>query len=127
MQIQLDHFIVHVNDLGESVAFYTSVLGLVDEGRDGPFAVLRVSPDLTIQLAPWGTKGNEHYAFALSATDFAAVFERIEQAGVPYGDAFDAVGNMAGPGLESGARGMGKSIYFFDPNRHLLEIRHYEA
>ena len=28
-------------------------------------------------------------------------------------------------GTETGARGPGKTIYFFDPSRHLLEIRCY--
>jgi hypothetical protein len=32
---------------------------------------------------------------------------------------------MRGPGIESGARGDAPSVYVFDPNRHLIEIRHY--
>ena len=125
--MKLDHLIVKVNDLDASVAFYTSIVGLVREGMDGPFMVLRVDPELTVQLAPFGTQGNEHYAFALSPPEFAAVFARLRAAGVPYGDSFHAVGNMLGPGEETGARGVGKALYFFDPNRHLLEIRHYDV
>src|SRR5450755_2428429 len=48
----LDHIIVKVNDLEASVAFYTSVLGFIAEGTDGPFTVLRVGADFQIQLAP---------------------------------------------------------------------------
>jgi hypothetical protein len=33
---------------------------------------------------------------------------------------------MRGPGEETGARGPGQAIYFFDPSQHLIEIRHYE-
>ena len=39
------------------------------------------------------------------------------------------LGNMQGPSLESragGARGRATSLYFLDPNRHMIEIRHYE-
>jgi hypothetical protein len=36
------------------------------------------------------------------------------------------VGRQNGPGDESGARGVGKALYFFDPYEHLLEIRHYD-
>ncbi len=51
----LDHLILRVNDRDASVRFYTEVLGLDYEGERDPFAVLRVTPDCTIQLAPWGT------------------------------------------------------------------------
>ena len=121
----LDHFILKVNDLDASVAFYTAVLGFGLEGRDGPFTVLRVCPDLQIQLAPWGTKGMEHYAFAVSAADFEAIFDRIRAAGIAFGPSFDSVGSNIGPGRESGARGAAPTLYFNDPNAHLLEIRAY--
>ncbi len=121
----LDHFILKVNDLDASVAFYTAILGFGLEGRDGPFTVLRVAPDLQIQLAPWGTKGMEHYAFAVSRADFDAIFDRIRAAGIAFGPTFDSVGSNAGPGNESGARGAAPTVYFNDPNAHLLEIRAY--
>jgi hypothetical protein len=57
--------------------------------------------------------------------EFANVFARVREAGIPFGDSFHAVGNMKGPGEEDGARGPGASVYFFDPNQHLIEIRHY--
>jgi catechol 2,3-dioxygenase-like lactoylglutathione lyase family enzyme len=125
MAIELDHIILAVNDRAESLAFYGDILGLAHEGEDGPFSTLRVTPGFAIQLAPWGTKGGEHLAFALSSDEFDAAFARIRAAAIPYGDSFSSVGNMQGPGRESGARGMGEAVYFFDPNRHLLEIRRY--
>jgi catechol 2,3-dioxygenase-like lactoylglutathione lyase family enzyme len=121
----LDHLILAVNDVGESVRFYTAILGLPSEGTSGPFTVLRVTPDLTLQLAPWGTKGGEHLAFAMPQAEFSAVFQRVRDAGLEYGDSFGTVGSMQGPGREAGARGLGASLYFFDPNKHLIEIRHY--
>jgi catechol 2,3-dioxygenase-like lactoylglutathione lyase family enzyme len=122
----LDHLILHVNDVERTVQFYTDILGLTNEGTSGPFTVLRVTPDFTIQLAPWGTKGGEHLAFALSRAEFTEVFRRVRASGIDFGDSFHSVGNMQGPGKEDGARGLGASLYFFDPNKHLLEIRHYE-
>jgi len=125
MPVELDHLILRVKDADESVAFYTEVLGLRYEGRREPFAVLRVTPRLTLQLAAWGTQGGEHLAFAMEPGEFDAAFERIRQAGIPYGDSFQTVGNMKGPGEEPGARGNGRALYLFDPSKHLIEIRSY--
>ena len=74
----IDHINLQVNDLPSSVAFYTATLGFANEGTEGPFIVIRVSPDFQIQLAPWG------------------------------------------------ARGLAPTLYFNDPNKHLLELRWYE-
>lgn len=124
--MQLDHLILTVNDRNASVAFYTDVLHFAFEGETGPFAVIRVNDDLTLQLAPWGTAGGEHLAFAMSRAEFDAAFARVRAAGIEYGDSFHEVGNMRGPGREAGARGDAPSLYFFDPSRHLIEIRHYD-
>jgi len=122
----LDHIIVKVNDLPSSVKFYTEVMGFIAEGMDGPFTVLRVSPEFQLQLAPWGTPGFEHYAFAVSKAEFEAIFGRIKATGIAHGPTFDSVGTNTQPGEESGARGSAPTLYFNDPNQHLLEIRTYE-
>ena len=123
----LDHMILNVNDRANSVRFYTTILALEDAGMDGPFAVLRVNADTTLQLAQRPTTGGEHLAFAMTRAEFEAAFQRIRDAGIPYGDSFASVGSSTGPGDETGARGVGKAVYCFDPNRHLIEIRHYET
>jgi catechol 2,3-dioxygenase-like lactoylglutathione lyase family enzyme len=127
MAMQLDHLILPVADLESTIEFFTTTLGCTYEGRREPFSVIRVTPELTLQLAPWGTEGGTHLAFALSRPEFEAVFERVKSAGIPYGDSFHTVGNMQGPGEEDGSRGMGRAVYFFDPNQHLIEIRHYDT
>ncbi|MDB5107145.1 MAG: hypothetical protein JWM69_86 [Candidatus Binatus sp.] len=129
MPPQLDHFILSVNDLAGSIEFYTRVLGFAYEGeRDGsPFSVIRISPDFVMQLAPFGTRGGEHLAFSMSRAELQQVFQRVRDSKIEYGDNFDTVGNMRGPGYSNGARGKCTSLYFFDPNRHLIEVVHYEA
>ena len=79
-----------------------------------------------MQLAPWGTPGFEHYAFAVSKTDFSNIFQRIKSAEIAYGPSFDSVGSSLGPGIEAGARGDAPTLYFNDPNKHLIEIRCYD-
>lgn len=127
MSIQLDHLILAVNDRAKSIEFYTRILGFTYEGERAPFSVVRVTPDLVLQLGPWGTKGGEHLAFAMTRAEFDHMLRRIREAGVEYGDSFDSVGNGRGPGDADGAKGSGKAVYLFDPNRHLIEIRHYDA
>jgi catechol 2,3-dioxygenase-like lactoylglutathione lyase family enzyme len=122
----IDHLILKVNDIEASVDFYVNVLGFKLEGTDGPFTVVRVNEDFTLQLAPWGTKGNEHYAFPMSRDQFERVFALVKEKGIPYGDSFHSVGNNSGPGRESGARGLAPTVYMNDPNNHLIEIRTYE-
>jgi len=122
---ELDHVIVPVHDAAESVRFYRDVLGFADEGERPPFSVMRVSPDLTLQLAPWGTEGHMHLAFAMEPVEFDAALGRVRAAGVPYGDTFHDSANLRGPGDEDGARGPGKAIYLMDPNKHLIELRYY--
>lgn len=46
----IDHLILNVNEIAPSVDFYVDVLGFTFEGEDGPFTVIRVSDDFTLQL-----------------------------------------------------------------------------
>ena len=122
----IDHLILNVNEVSSSVDFYVNVLGFELEGEDGPFKVIRVNENFTLQLAPWGTGGNEHLAFALSREAFDDAFARVKEKGIPFGDSYHSVGNNSGPGVESGARGPAPTLYMNDPNNHLIEIRTYD-
>ena len=102
------------------------MIGFEDEGERGPFVQIRVSPDFAMLLAPFGTEGNGHLAFALSREEFDLAFERIRKAGLEYGDTFDQSSNMKGPGVADGAHGETQSLYLLDPNRHLIELLYYE-
>jgi catechol 2,3-dioxygenase-like lactoylglutathione lyase family enzyme len=123
----IDHLILKVNELKRSVAFYREILGFGCEGQDGPFTVIRVSQTFTLQLAPFGTVGREHYAFAMTRLDFDATLARLKERKIPYGPSFDSVGRAEEIGRESGAQGLAPTVYFFDPDNHLLEIRTYES
>ena len=122
----IDHLILNVNEISSSVDFYVNVLGFELDGEDGPFTVIRVNEDFTLQLAAWGTAGNEHLAFALSREAFDDAFARVKEKGIPFGDSYHSVGNNSGPGVESGARGPAPTLYMNDPNNHLIEIRTYD-
>ena len=123
MPATLDHLILAVNDVTASIDFYTAILGFEYEGDREPFSVIRVNPDLILQLAPWQTPGGEHLAFDMPRSEFDAVFNRVRSGGLKFGDSFHSVGNMLAPGNEPGAQGPGDVVYFFDPSQHLIEIR----
>lgn len=110
----------------ETISFYSEMFGFIDEGEAGPFTTMRINDEFTFQLAPWGTDGGEHFAFALPKNEFDIIFEKIKSNGIAFGDSYHTVGNQTGPGKEEGAKGLGETIYFFDPNKHLLEIRSYD-
>lgn len=111
-----DHISVRVNDLNASVRFYTAVLGFAAAGTEGPFTLITVGRDCQLQLAPAGTTGGEHYAFAVTRTEFEQTFARLKAARIAFGPTFDSVGTNTGPGEESGARGVAPTLYFNDPN-----------
>ena len=122
----LDHIILKVNELEASIDFYVRIMGFSNAGTDGPFTVIRTSSHFQMQLAPWGTPGFEHYAFAVSRQHFDEIFARVKESDISYGPTFDSVGCNEGPGVETGARGEAPTLYFNDPNKHLIEIRTYD-
>ncbi len=122
---QLDHLILAVNDLAASIAFYTRVLGFTNDGERPPFSVVRITMDLVIQLAPWGTNGGTHLAFTMTDDEFDRTVVRLREAGIAYGDSFDAPGNGKGPSDQPGARGMAPALYVLDPSNHLIEFRRH--
>ncbi len=127
MTIQLDHTIVAVKDRDASAAFYEQIFGFQNEGRLADFLILRVNPSLTLDLIAAKRPATRHFAFSMEADEFEAVFGRIKAAGIPYGDGPFSLDNKKGPGQTQGARGMGKAVYFRDPNGHILEIKTYSV
>ena len=85
---------------------------------------IRVSSCVTLPLAQCGTDGGMPLALAMSHAEFLQVFGRVRDLGMGWGGSFDSLGKNDSPGIEQGAQGPAPSLYFFDPNKHLLEIRH---
>jgi catechol 2,3-dioxygenase-like lactoylglutathione lyase family enzyme len=122
MTVALDHTILSVNDIEKSVKFYFKVLGLKYE----PVGLIRVSPTLVLQLIERPPQISQHLAFSMSKTEFDETVGRLKSAEIPYGDNFDTVGTMSGPGVSHGSAKNASSIYFRDPDGHMLEIMYYE-
>lgn len=125
MATVLDHTIVPTKNREDSVEFYSRIFGFEDLGEVGPFLAVRVNEGFTLDFRDSDDYQSIHYAFAMEPDEFEKAFANIQESGMPYGDSPYAQDNMQGPGMTMGAKGMGKAIYFKDPNGHVLEIKTY--
>ncbi|MCO5129214.1 MAG: VOC family protein [Xanthobacteraceae bacterium] len=117
---------LYVDDLARAVAFYRDSLGLQILNQDARFAAFDVGGSSVLLLfkrgatlqtvhLPGGTipphdgQGPLHIAFAVAADELAAWETRLTEQGVAI------------EGRTDWPRG-GHSIYFRDPDNHLLEL-----
>jgi catechol 2,3-dioxygenase-like lactoylglutathione lyase family enzyme len=127
MPTRLDHTILEVHNLEESAAFFRDIVGLEYEGKRGPFEAFLISEHTALDLYDeWPVTGSRHLAFWMDRSTWEATFERIKEAGITYGDGPTRATNMKGPGRSGGVHGETDSVYFHDPNGHILEILTYE-
>ena len=117
---------IHVRDIARSARFYESLFGFPRLAADDRFCAFDVAgQDVLILFRHGGTSdpvklpggvipphdgsGHLHFAFAIPAEDLAAWEKRLGQAGIQ---------------IESRVkweRG-GESLYFRDPDNHLVEL-----
>jgi len=118
MTIQLNHTIVRVRDKQESAAFFAEILGLPEPTAYGPFLVVELSNEVSLDFADdHGSAHPQHYAFLVDESDFDDIFERIKQRDLPYwADPF-----KRRPG-EFNTNDGGRGVYWEDPSGHFLEI-----
>jgi len=119
--VGLDHIVLNVADVERSLEWYRATLGLeevrVEEWRrgDAPFPSLRVDETTIIDLVTGDRTGQnvDHVCFVVEPTDLDAIARA--------GD----LEVVSGPAPRFGARGVGQSIYCYDPDGNLVELRHY--
>ena len=119
MTIQLNHTIVHAKDKHESARFLVEILGLPAATSFGPFLVVQVANDVSLDFAgaDHGPVHPQHYAFLVGEADFDEIFGRIKKRALPYwADPFHRR-----PG-EINHNDGGRGVYWDDPNGHSLEI-----
>lgn len=118
MAVRLNHTIVAARDKEAAAIFLTEILGLPAPKLLGPFAVVQVGEDTSLDYMDTGSKiVSQHYAFLVSEAEFDEILGRIRERQLDY---------WADPGRKQ--RGEintwddGRGLYFDDPNGHLLEI-----
>jgi catechol 2,3-dioxygenase-like lactoylglutathione lyase family enzyme len=120
MSITLDHTIIPARDKSRSAEFLAEMLGLEVGAPMGPFVPVQVGASTLDYADAAEADGIEshHYAFRVSEPEFDEIFGRIRAAGLRY---HANPHEPLGYGEINTERG-GRSVYFPDPDGHLLEI-----
>ena len=122
---RIDHLVLTVNSIAETVAFYTRVLGM----QRVDFSDQRVALQFAEQKINLHERGREFLPNAACATVGSADLCLISD--VPLVEAMKhviecAVDIIEGPVPRTGACGAMMSFYIRDPDGNLIEISEYE-
>lgn len=121
---RIDHLVLTVEDVSRSVAFYTSVLGMLEVS----FGTGRTALGFGQQKINLHQKGHEFEPKASSPTPGSAdlcfvadvhldaVISRLQENGIKI---------IEGPVERTGACGQILSVYFRDPDSNLIEVSTY--
>jgi extradiol dioxygenase family protein len=117
MAVQLNHTLVNVHDKQESATFVADVLGLAAPTSYGPFLVVQVENDVSLDFIDVEELHPQHYAFLVGEGEFDEILGRIRERGLTFwADPFQ---RRAGEwNTDDGGRG----LYWEEPSGHLLEI-----
>ena len=117
MPVHLNHTIVAARDKQESARFLTEVLGLAAPTTYGPFAVVQLDNDVSLDFIDDDEIHPRHYAFLVSEDEFDDIFGRIRARALDFwADPF-----QHRPG-EINTNDGGRGVYWLDPDGHTLEI-----
>lgn len=118
MSIQLNHTIVRARDKHASAQFLVDILGLEPPTTYGPFVVVQVDNDVSLDYADdHGEPHPQHYAFLVGDAEFDAIHARIIERGLDYwADPFHRQPH------EINHNDGGRGLYWDDPDGHALEI-----
>ena len=121
MMSHIDHIVLTVADIERSVAFYARVLGMEPVTFGNGRRALQFGQQ-KINLQTLGMEPRNHAAVGAGdlclITDWptARVLAHLTAEGVPV---------LEGPVTKSGAQGPIESVYFNDPDGHLIEVSRY--
>jgi catechol 2,3-dioxygenase-like lactoylglutathione lyase family enzyme len=117
MPVHLNHTIVSARDKAASASFLTDVLGLKPPTTFGPFAVVDLDNDVSLDFIDDAEIHPRHYAFLVTEAEFDEIFGRIRARGLEFwADPFERQ-----PG-EINTNDGGRGVYWHDPDGHVLEI-----
>ena len=125
---QLDHVVLRVRGVAAMQQFYCEVLGCQEEKRQDEIGLVQLRAgasliDLVDVAGKLGRQGGaapgaegrnvDHVCLSIEGYDEAAIIAHLQAHGVRIGDT----------GSRYGADGEGPSIYLFDPEDNMLELK----
>jgi catechol 2,3-dioxygenase-like lactoylglutathione lyase family enzyme len=117
MPVHLNHTIVAARDKQKSATFLAEVLGRRPPTTFGPFAVVELDNDVSLDFIDDPSVHPRHYAFLVSEQEFDEIFGRIRARDLDFwADPFEQQ-----PGQINTHDG-GRGVYWHDPDGHVLEI-----
>jgi extradiol dioxygenase family protein len=117
MPVHLNHTIVAARDRHEAANFLAEILGRNPPTTYGPFAVVELDNDVSLDFLDDPEVHPRHYAFLVSNAEFDEIFGRIQERRLDFwADPFERR-----PG-EINTNDGGRGVYWKDPNGHVLEI-----
>jgi catechol 2,3-dioxygenase-like lactoylglutathione lyase family enzyme len=118
MSVHLNHTIMPARDRDATADFLVELLGLDPAPEYGPFRVVSLGNDVSIDVVQAGDElPSQHYAFLVSEEEFDQIWDRIKERGLTYwADPFHRQEGRIN--TNDGGRG----LYWSDPNGHNLEI-----
>jgi catechol 2,3-dioxygenase-like lactoylglutathione lyase family enzyme len=117
MPVHLNHTIVGARDKQKSAAFLAEILGLAPPTTYGPFSVVELDNEVSLDFVDDPEVHARHYAFLVSEEEFTQIFGRIRERGLDFwADPFEM--HLGEINTDDGGRG----VYWHDPNGHVLEI-----
>ena len=127
---EMDHIVLRTKDVEKSLSFYTDVLGMqperVEIWRAGEvrFPSARLNDDTIIDffasdqepIAKDGVRNQDHFCMVIEPQDMDELRDKFEAMEVEI---------QTGPGKRWGSHGDGISLYIYDPDDNVVELRHY--
>lgn len=118
MPVRLNHTIVSARDKRVSATFLAEVLGVGAPTSYGPFLVVQVDNDVSLDFIDSdGPVHQQLYAFLVEEAEFDEIVARIRDRGLSLWA--DPGRNRAG---ETNTNDGGRGVYWADPDGHFLEI-----